>query len=414
MAHTLLSFRSIKSNQDQTMTMHDLNTKVIFTLARSAPFSRSLRSVLMACLLAMPPIAVSAPVLDNVVSGDADITSGPTTTINQVSQNAAIDWRQFDISPGESVEFIQPDINSIALNRDLSGTPSELFGSLIANGQVMLLNSAGILIGNGSSIDVGSLVLSDMTVSDETMATFGGNGSAGPLAFTDEEFAAGGITVMGNIVTNQPGGLTLMGQYLYLESGETYSGEANTDSAYGNTDFIVGGSAILVTDPNGYYGVELNTITPVDSDISPNAKFIEGSETPGRMVFHTNNGDVNFVVRYYSDTKADALSIREQSIQVLGDGNTSRNILAVTRPPSIRPDTKDEIDNTITVTLNDEPEEATSTSTSPEEVAEQRGSSLDNYMASCEPVDRNDRECLRQNAIKRYLGKLLIGGSLPD
>ena len=75
------------------MTMHDLNTKVIFTLARSAPFSRSLRSVLMACLLAMPPIAVSAPVLDNVVSGDADITSGPTTTINQVSQNAAIDWR---------------------------------------------------------------------------------------------------------------------------------------------------------------------------------------------------------------------------------------------------------------------------------------------------------------------------------
>ena len=205
-----------------------------------------------------------------------------------------------------------------------------------------------------------------------------------------------------------------MGQYLYLESGETYSGEANTDSAYGNTDFIVGGSAILVTDPNGYYGVELNTITPVDSDISPNAKFIEGSETPGRMVFHTNNGDVNFVVRYYSDTKADALSIREQSIQVLGDGNTSRNILAVTRPPSIRPDTKDEIDNTITVTLNDEPEEATSTSTSPEEVAEQRGSSLDNYMASCEPVDRNDRECLRQNAIKRYLGKLLIGGSLPD
>ena len=99
---------------------------------------------------------------------------------------------------------------------------------------------------------------------------------------------------------------------------------------------------------------------------------------------------------------------------MLGDGNTSRNILAVTRPPSIRPDTKDEIDNTITVTLNDEPEEATSTSTSPEEVAEQRGSSLDNYMASCEPVDRNDRECLRQNAIKRYLGKLLIGGSLPD
>lgn len=66
----------------------------------------------------------------------------------------------------------------------------------------MLLNFVGILIGNGLSIDVGSLVFLDMMVSDEIMVIFGGNGLVGLLVFIDEEFVVGGIMVMGNIVMN--------------------------------------------------------------------------------------------------------------------------------------------------------------------------------------------------------------------
>lgn len=98
---------------------------------------------------------------------------------------------------------------------------------------------------------------------------------------------------------------------MYLELGEIYFGEVNIDFVYGNIDFIVGGSVILVMDFNGYYGVEFNIIILVDSDILLNVKFIEGFEILGCMVFYINNGDVNFVVRYYFDIKVDVLSIWE-------------------------------------------------------------------------------------------------------
>src|SRR5262245_31667291 len=51
-----------------------------------------------------------------VTQGTATIQSGPTTTINQTSQRAVINWQSFNIGAQEATHFNQP-AGGIALNR---------------------------------------------------------------------------------------------------------------------------------------------------------------------------------------------------------------------------------------------------------------------------------------------------------
>ena len=69
---------------------------------------------------------------------------------------------------GAGVTFQQPDSASIALNRVTGPEASAVNGSLLANGQVWLINRNGILFGQGSQINVGGLIAttSDMKDSD--------------------------------------------------------------------------------------------------------------------------------------------------------------------------------------------------------------------------------------------------------
>lgn len=77
----------------------------------------------------------SLPTGGIVSSGSATITgNGNGMTINQSSQNAAINWNSFSIGAGNTVTFVQPNRNSIALNRVLGGDASVILGNLNANG----------------------------------------------------------------------------------------------------------------------------------------------------------------------------------------------------------------------------------------------------------------------------------------
>jgi len=88
-------------------------------------------------------------------------------TINQSSQNAAINWQGFSIGQGESVSFVQPNGSAVALNRVLGADPSSIMGSLSANGKVFLVNPNGVLFGQGAQVNVGGLVASTLNIRDE-------------------------------------------------------------------------------------------------------------------------------------------------------------------------------------------------------------------------------------------------------
>ncbi len=125
------------------------------------------------CLVASTSIAASVAKAGGatggrVVNGSATIDyGGDNTTINQKSGKAFINWQGFSIPKGGSVVFNQPNQNSLTVNRVVGPDSSQIFGDLLANGQIWLINSNGILFGKGSQIDVGALVATTSDITDQ-------------------------------------------------------------------------------------------------------------------------------------------------------------------------------------------------------------------------------------------------------
>ncbi len=132
----------------------------------------------------------SAPLLGNptggaVVAGGATIGSaGKTLTINQSSNLAIINWQTFSIASGETTKFFVPTSSSATLNRVLGGNPSAIFGTLSSNGQLFLINPAGIVVGAGGRIDTAGFLGSTLNVSDDAFL------KGGSLTFSGASTAA--------------------------------------------------------------------------------------------------------------------------------------------------------------------------------------------------------------------------------
>jgi len=123
--------------------------------------------------LAAPAHAVDAletPTGGNVVAGSATITSpgAGQLTVNQGSDRAVIDWNSFNIGKDATTEFVQPGQNSLAVNRVTgAGTdPTQILGTLRANGRVMVLDRNGVIFGKQARVDVGGIVASTGDVSN--------------------------------------------------------------------------------------------------------------------------------------------------------------------------------------------------------------------------------------------------------
>ena len=109
----------------------------------------------------------------NVTAGSATISSsGTTTTINQTSTRAIIEWNNFDIAAGETTQFIQPSTSSIALNRVVnSNQATSINGNLTATGRVLVINPNGVLIGPSGNVDVSGFVASTADINDTRFMT---------------------------------------------------------------------------------------------------------------------------------------------------------------------------------------------------------------------------------------------------
>jgi len=97
-------------------------------------------------------------------------TGGTTTTltITQQSRGAAVSWNSFNIGKDAVVEIRNPTWGrqSVTLNRVTGAEPSQIFGKLIGDGSIFLINPQGITFAPGSSVNVGSLVASTLGYGD--------------------------------------------------------------------------------------------------------------------------------------------------------------------------------------------------------------------------------------------------------
>lgn len=106
-----------------------------------------------------------------------------TVTITQTASRAVMTWQKFNVGSHTVVDFDQSGGNDatngnswVALNRiDATGSPSQILGSIKADGTVLLINPNGVIFGAGAQVNTHSLVVAAMDIG-------GSGGSTG--AFT--------------------------------------------------------------------------------------------------------------------------------------------------------------------------------------------------------------------------------------
>src|SRR5450830_1561587 len=142
----------------------------------------ALTSMAAALMLGYGSLALAGPAGGTVVAGQASITGAPgSMVIRQGSQNAVINWANFNINKGESVQFVQPNSNAVALN--------------------------GVLVGQGASVNTAGLVASTLDINNADFMSgkyqFSGNGSGKVLNQGSISAPGGYVALLGANVSNE-------------------------------------------------------------------------------------------------------------------------------------------------------------------------------------------------------------------
>lgn len=164
-------------------------------------------AVLTCALLVIPQIGFGNPQGGVVAAGNATIStpSPGTMQINQSTNKAIINWQSYNISSQEHVHYQQPNSSSITLNRiNPNNGPSQIFGKLTANGQVLLVNPAGIWFGPSAYVNVAGLLATTANISDQDFM-------AGRYSFKQSRNWNGAVINNGMIKTSGAGLLALVG-----------------------------------------------------------------------------------------------------------------------------------------------------------------------------------------------------------
>ncbi len=163
--------------------------------------------------------------------------SGDTLNINQQSDKAIIDWKDFSVGRDNTVNFNQPSSDSATLNRVTGDFTSEIAGRINSNGSVFLVNPNGIRITADGVIDTGGFVASTLDIDnndflngDYTFTKSGSNGvvsNRGSISVDDGGFVA----LLGGAVKNDGTVRALVGKV-------GFGGGEKIVMSFGNNDFL--------------------------------------------------------------------------------------------------------------------------------------------------------------------------------
>lgn len=182
------------------------------------------------CLDLLVSITWAGPEGAQVINGKVSIQQSAHNTTITASDKAIINYNSFDIPQSETVRFIQPGSTASVLNRILSANPTNIDGTLLANGRVFFVNPAGIYIGAGARINVNQLVASGLNISDsdfinERYNFAEGNGSI----INNGDISAEEVYLVGKRVTNS-GSISCPAGYVVMAAGDrVFLGESGTE-----------------------------------------------------------------------------------------------------------------------------------------------------------------------------------------
>jgi filamentous hemagglutinin len=264
----------------------------------------------------------------NANAPSASTSNGVTTvTINQTDAQALLSWGQFNVGKNTIIDFNQQGNSSwVVLNKiTASGVPSQILGSIRADGGVYIINQNGIVFGGSSQVNVQSLIASTLDLNDAGYAKFL-NGSGLPLSGTSPTFqggiasasvwvqagaqinaTGGNVLLLGPIVQNDgaintPSGQTLLlgGSDATLETGDSYLRGFVACAANGCTSSLTAaGSQQSSATPgtvinNGLIAAPQGNVTVVAGQISQNGVLTSTTSTTknGSITLRAETGDL--------------------------------------------------------------------------------------------------------------------------
>ncbi|MDQ2136789.1 YDG domain-containing protein, partial [Alcaligenaceae bacterium B3P038] len=252
---------------------------------------------------ALASTAHAAPTGGVVSAGQASIANAPgVTTITQGSQNAAINWQGFSIGAGETVNFKQPNVNAVTLNRVVGSDPSKILGSLNANGRVFLVNPNGVMFAPGAQVNVGGIVASTLNISDTDLM-------AGRLKFSGTSTA--GVSNQGSI--NAPGG------YVAL-LGANVSNEGIIAARMGSVALAAGQAVTLDVAGDGLLNVTVDR-GAVNALVN-NGGLIQADGGQVLMTAQAAGNLLHTAVNNTGVVQAQTIDTRGGTIKLLGDMQT--------------------------------------------------------------------------------------------
>src|ERR1051326_4792655 len=122
------------------------------------------------CWLLLVLLAASAlanPQGMTVTRGSASASQTGSQLNVRGSNGANLNWGSFYLKPGATTAFIQTSRTSVVWNRITDPNLSQVWGTLNANGWVVLMNQNGFYFGPNSVVSVGGLVVTAVPVASD-------------------------------------------------------------------------------------------------------------------------------------------------------------------------------------------------------------------------------------------------------
>jgi filamentous hemagglutinin family protein len=203
----------------------------------------------------------------NVVHGDVSFrrTRGGTTIT--ASDGSIIEFERFNIPKRGFVRFDQPGVDATVLNRVVGPGASLIQGTLMANGQVFLVNPSGVTFGPGARVNVGALyaVSGQISNADFRRGIRNFTDLSGAVVNEGVIRAEGGAHLVGSSVQNS-GSIIASRGVVTLTAGDNVFLAEQGSSVMVRIDAPGATSETVLPAPGGGVGVE-NTGTVAGSTV---------------------------------------------------------------------------------------------------------------------------------------------------
>jgi filamentous hemagglutinin family protein len=208
----------------------------------------SLKKLLLSALVAGPLAILPAPLwalpstaATNLTTSSTSITfsgvvdgSGTTGSLNITAPDKSIlTWQAFNINAADTINYLLPSTTASVLNNVAGGAASTISGAINSNGNVYVLNPAGIVISQTAQIITGGFYASTVAEPSSFFTTTGTLNFTGS-ATTDVVVQSDGQVTSGQVASIQALGtgnkITLAGRSVLVE-GATFYGNVTLQSA---------------------------------------------------------------------------------------------------------------------------------------------------------------------------------------